>query len=466
MKKKKVLKTHIYSFRFLARIFVLNIPTLFVLSLLLLKKEISFITAAVIFILAAGLVSIITAFVFRELERFITYLRSLALGFEPEEPRFKRGLFSPKRLADSFLTIKNLWSNQALSDASILENLPDPLLMLDHSGTIVFANQMSLDVFGNSILGSSIISVFDEPVLEQAVTQVLEEHSLSEWFELTIEEEELYTFQVRIERLPAEAKNKAIAVVVMHDITQLELFKRQQSDFFANASHELKTPLSVISGLIETLQGPAKNDKVAREKFLAMMAQQTNRMTQLVKDLLVLSKLQKPPEKTQSSVILMNDFLKSLTEDFKVKAQTCQKDIKLVLKHDLPRFIGNRNELYQVFQNLIDNALKYGAPHSSVTIIAQLSNGFPKKSDRHMPDRHQTISISVHNVGNPISPRNIHRLFERFYRVDSLKNKLIEGTGLGLGIAQEIVRRHDGMIDISSSEENGTTFTVYLPLEF
>lgn len=467
MKKKKVLKTHIYSFRFIARIFVLNIPTLLVLSFLLIQGEMSFLSALVVSVFATGVVSIVTLFVFKEFENLAAYLKNLAQGGDPEVPRIRRGLFSPFRLLDSFLIIKNLWSEQTLSDASILENLPNPLLMIRPDGKVVWANQIGRDFFGEALIGQTLASFFNDTLFSKTVTDVLEDRTTAEWFELTYGDDAVpYTFQVRIHRLPAKTKDGATAVIVMHDITPFKLFKQQQSDFFANASHELKTPLSILSGVIETLQGPAKNDAVARDKFLTMMSEQTTRMTHLVKDLLLLSKLQMTPEKSVTDIILIPDLLKTIVADLKIKADTHHKTLCLDIVHDLPRFIGNQQELRQAFQNLIDNALKYGAETSCVTVRAELANGFPKKTNKTGITASQTIAISVHNVGNPIPPKKIHRLFERFYRIDSLKNRQIEGTGLGLGIVQQIILKHDGMIDIKSSAEKGTTFTVYLPLEF
>lgn len=467
MKKKKVLKTHIYSFRFIARIFVLNIPTLLVLSFLLFQGEMSFVSTLIVSVVATGAVSVVTLFVFKEFDNFAIYLRNLAQGGDPEIPRIRRGLFSPFRLLDSFLVIKNLWSEQTLSDASILENLPTPLLMIRSDGKIVYTNQIGRDFFSDSVIGKTVSDFFKDNLFSKSVSQVLDGQTSTEWFELThTDDTTSYTFQVHIERLPAKTKTGATAVIVMHDITAFKLFKQQQSDFFANASHELKTPLSIISGFIETLQGPAKDDPIAREKFLTMMAEQTNRMTHLVKDLLMLSKLQITKEQNVSDIVLIPDLLKTIIEDLQIKAETHQKKLILNIIHDLPRFIGNKQELRQAFQNLIDNALKYGQEKSIVTIQAELANGFPKKTSRSNGVTVQTIAVSVHNTGNPIPPKKIHRLFERFYRINSLKNKTVEGTGLGLGIVQQIVLKHDGMIDIKSSTEKGTTFTVYLPIEF
>ncbi len=467
MKKKKAIKKHIYSTRFVARVFVLNIPTFLILGFLVLKNDLSLQTAFLSFLGAFLVVGVIAAFVFNELENITNYFKNLSLGIETDAPRIGQGLFSPSRLLDSFLALKNSWSEQTLSDTTILENLPDPLIMMTEKGEIVFANHIAKDVFGENIIGKHFQSLSSNEEMERAITSIIQNKQAAQWFEMTYEEVSSYTFQVRIEHLPARTKSGAQIVCVMHDITPFKLFKRQQSDFFSNASHELKTPLSILSGVIETLQGPAKNDEAAREKFLKMMAEQTGRMTQLVQDLLTLSKSQKTTEEKHEDVILIEDLLKGVMEDLKIKAHSHHQTFSFNPIHTLPRFIGNHARLHQVFQNLIDNAIKYGEENSVITITTQLKNGFPQKYDYtgSQPPK-QVISVSIHNTGNPIPTHSINRLFERFYRLDTLKSRQVEGTGLGLGIVQQIVREHDGMIHVTSSQEKGTAFTVYLPLEF
>lgn len=465
MLKKKAQKTFFSIFRLLARTFVLVSPIVPVLILLILMKRINMLDACLIF----GGILIVTALIamsaFHESEKFIVYLRSLAQGRDIETPRFHKGIFGSFRLADAFLSVKNLWSAQTLSDARILDNLPDPLLMINDGSLVVYANQSATNFFRTDLMRQPIRQLLNDENFAEALNQIIVGKSCCEWFELTYTESQIYTFQARIERLPAPAKNGATIVIVLHDITQLKLFKQQQADFFANASHELKTPLSIISGCIETLQGPAKDDEVAHEKFLTLMAEQTRRMTQLVQDLLALSKLQMERKNQQTDVILLPALLQSVIEDLTLKAKQYEKDIKLNLLHDIPRLKGNQAQLVQVFQNLIDNAIKYSSPHTTITVTVQLCNGFPQTSDKYYTDLRQVVMIRVHNVGNPIAPRDINRLFERFYRVDTLRTKSVEGTGLGLGIAQQIITEHDGMIDIQSSAAKGTSFSVYLPID-
>lgn len=464
MKKNKEIKKRIFSGRFIARIFVINLPAYFVLTVLLLAGKIGWQTAGFLFLLVTVLVVIITAFVFRDLETFILYLKKIAADEEIEMPRFHRGIFSSKRLADVFSQVLNRWRDQTISDTRILENLPDVLLMLDETGRIVFANHLAVDFFGDLARYPTAHELFQTDEIQSILKALLNHQTNSEWFEWTFQDEQDYIFRIRAEALPAKAKNGAVAVLVFHDITPFKLFEKQQVDFFANASHELKTPLSILSGFIETLQGPAKDDEAARTKFLQMMGEQVTRMTHLVQDLLALSKAQMHPHETQTDVILIPSLLQNVVEDLTIKAHKNHKQLVLQLEHDLPRLMGNRAGLHRVFQNLIDNAIKYGDENSQINVRAFLCNNFPKKSALYLEDMRQVLGVSIHNFGNPIPKQNINRLFERFYRLDTFKTKKIEGTGLGLGIAQQIVHKHGGMINVSSSAEKGTTFTVYLPV--
>lgn len=466
MTKRKVKKTPFYLFRFLARIFVLNIPFVIALIFLLILGKLTFLTAFCFLLVFFVLTTLWTIYVFHEQEQFISYLKDLSQGRDVALPHVHKGIFGSFRLADAFLSVKHFWSNQTISADRILENLPDPLFLINEQRKIVFINRMGRNFFGDSLLNQSMQDIFTDEVFTTAFNELSNNKSRQELFEWDFEEDSFYSFQVRLEKLPAVTKNGGIVVMVMHDITQLKLFKQQQADFFANASHELKTPLSVLSGFIETLQGAAKDDEIAREKFLNLMAEQTTRMTHLVQDLLVLSKVQMTQKENKTDVILISDLLQSVINSLELKASAMSKKIELKLLHDIPRLLGNKTDLIHVFQNLIDNAIKYGDKDTIITVKAQLCSGFPKKSDKYFSDIRQVVLISVHNEGNPIAPQNITRLFERFYRVDNLKSRSVEGTGLGLGIAQQIVHRHDGLIDVQSSLKKGTTFQVYLPIDF
>jgi len=451
MNKKKE-KSSIRFFRLVARIWIISMPAAIILAILLLWHKITLTTAGLLFLGVLVFTSILTKSVFKELENFIAYLKTLAQGLEIEPPHFNKGIFSTFRLADSFQSVKKIWSNQTLSDASILENLPDPLIMIDEAGIIVFMNQTAQNRFGKTLLKQPINTLFLEEKIRKAIRDILTADAKTEWFEW---EKNADAFQVRIDRLPALTRNGAIAVMTMNDITPFKRFKKQQVEFFANASHELKTPLAIISGLIETLQGPAKEDAAAQAQFLNMMADQTGRMTGLVQNLLQLSRRQALPERTGKEVVSLSELLKKIIHELKNRADKKEQTLRFISDKKIPRLLGNRSDLGHAFQNLLDNAIKYGQPNSTITVRLSFSGQSTPK----------TIRIDVHNYGTPIESKDLGRLFDRFYRGSSTQTRQAEGTGLGLSIVQQIVHDHNGKVDVISTQKDGTTFSVYLPVD-
>ena len=466
MAKKKELNTFLRFLKMSARVLILNIPAVIILLICLALGKISWLTALICLLGFWAISAIIVRGVFKDLDNFVSYLKQLGQGFEPELPKLKWGFFSSMRLTKTFLSLKNIWSNQFLSDSRILENLSNPLLMTDPDSKIVFANTAAQNFFGEKILGKDIEQLFKDDHVVGAYYSVLHKKAPRQSVDWDGQgkDKKHYSFQIKIEPLPAPTRSGAITFFAMFDVTPFQVFKQQQADFFANASHELKTPLAIISGFIETLQGPAKNDPEAQEKFLKMMADQTTRMTDLVQKMLQLSRLQAPQSKTENEAVMIPDLLQSVVDDFQVRAKSAHKKLSLSLEDSLPRVMGNRRDLYHVFQNLIDNAIKYGEKNSTISITAKLSDSVPQKFYQKEAGVGQFVSVAVGNKGPVIAPDDIERLFDKFYRVESDKANPVEGTGLGLGIAQQIVQRHDGFIDASSTETSGTVFTVYLPV--
>ena len=492
--KNKVRKSKEVSLHSTERLFVLNIPLAIILLLLVLTKELDPYIALFSFLSAGALTVVLILPFLYELEKFVSHLRRFTSGkpMDGEEQSddvaasvFKKKkqkiILSPRthaevsKISDALSQLKENWKTrmglleaQTLSDAAIIDNLPDPLLMLDFDKKVVGENKAARSLFHTSLIEKEISSFIKDKDFLIALSKVLEDKQSKEVIEFSLptEKETVYFFRARIERLPAVTKFNACLVVALHDITLYRQTEQNQTDFFANASHELKTPLSVLSGLIETLQGPAKEDSQMREKFLNMMAEQTQRMTQLVQDLLSLTKLHSSTPQTQNDVILIQDLLLSVQHSFQHIAAKNQMTITVKYIHDIPRLKGNLNDLYRVFQNLVDNAVKYGEKGSEITIKASLASGFPQEWNIPQTDSTvQVAAICVHNTGNPIPASQISRLTERFYRLQSTRGTT-NGTGLGLGIVKQIIQQHGGLLDIQSSKEDGTSFTVYLPIDF
>ncbi len=455
MRKKKVLNVGLRVLKTSARVLILNIPAVIILLVLLATHKLSWISAGISLLAFWGISAIIVFYVFKDLDNFMNYLKKLAQGFEPELPKLRWGFFSSRHLTKTFLSVKNLWSNQFLSDRSVLENLTNPLLMSDNDQKIVFANFSALSLLGNKLVGQKIGDFLKDSDFLKDLKEVISKKSLSKTrAELEIKNDagQVKTFQVKMDLLPTPTKNRATVVISFFDITPFKLFKMQQADFFANASHELKTPLAIISGCVETLQSTAQNDVKAHAQFLNLIAEQSARMTHLVQQMLQLSRMQIEVPLSDEKTFSINDLLQKTILDLTVRAQTLHKKIILKKYPHLPLFAGNRDDLYHVFLNLLDNALKYSEANSTITVSTYLDST-PKSQ----------LVISIHNMGTPIPEDKLDRIWDKFYRLNTT-DKTMEGSGLGLGIAQQIIHKYQGDIKVTSMAETGTTFTVYLPV--
>jgi two-component system phosphate regulon sensor histidine kinase PhoR len=238
------------------------------------------------------------------------------------------------------------------------------------------------------------------------------------------------------------------------DTSEQERLAQLRADFIANASHELRTPLASIKGFIETLMGPARNDEAARKRFLGIMATQAQRMNRILDDLLSLSRIEMRAHLRPESPVDMNDLIAHVIRGLEPLAQ--QADIALKFE-PLPRanpVRGDRDELEQVLQNLIHNAIKYGRPCGSVDVSI--------RERTRRTGQPAALEIAVTDDGPGIAPEHLPRLTERFYRVDTARSREQGGTGLGLAIVKHILNRHRGELEITSEVGRGSRFAVVL----
>jgi two-component system phosphate regulon sensor histidine kinase PhoR len=266
------------------------------------------------------------------------------------------------------------------------------------------------------------------------------------------------------------------ALVVLHEETDVRRAERTRADFLANASHELRTPLASLAGFVETLRGPAREDAAVHDKFLAIMATQTERMRRLVDDLLSLSRVELnehvPPAGRTDLRLAVLDVCEALA----LLAHQREVTLETVLPDDPIVIAGERDPLVQVVQNLVDNALNYSAPGSrvSVELVASLDAQTAAQAAQpgaarlslltpdHEPGR-RYAALRVRDFGRGIDREHLPRLTERFYRVAGQKSGERPGTGLGLAIVRHIVNRHRGGLVVDSTPGEGSTFIVYFP---
>ncbi|ARJ66740.1 two-component sensor histidine kinase [Magnetospirillum sp. ME-1] len=404
-----------------------------------------------------------------ELSGLANWVRSLAHGGDIASAPAKDGV-ALAEIAASVAALRRLWqqrSNElaetARWNASLLENLPDPLLLLDSARRVVRANRAATRLFGRDPAGADLAAVLRDPGVTEAVQAVLSGAAASRDCEFTQAIPVERTFAARVDRLDGQpAFEAAIALLTLHELTAIRAMERMRADFVANASHELRTPLAALSGFIETLQGPARDDEEAREKFLGIMAEQSGRMSRLVADLLSLSRIELNEHSAPSETVDLARLVTSAAEALKPLANPRGMELALDIAPDLPQVTGQPDELAQLLQNLMDNAVKYGNDGTSVEVTLALAETLPPGAGAALRSG-PVVRLAVRDHGEGIAPEHLPRLTERFYRVDTARSRKMGGTGLGLAIVKHIVNRHRGLLTIDSRVGEGTTFTVWLP---
>jgi two-component system, OmpR family, phosphate regulon sensor histidine kinase PhoR len=333
------------------------------------------------------------------------------------------------------------------------EALPDPVILLNPAGHVLFCNAPARGLFASLREGSHISSVIRTPEFLDAVSGAPDRGRA-----VTV----TYAERVPVGRrmaatvapLTSGTERGGNILVLLRDLTEGERINQMRADFIANASHELRTPLASLRGFIETLQGTAKDDSGARERFLPIMAEQASRMTRLIDALLSLSRVEMNAHVPPSDLVDLNDVLNHAkdTLDPLVRETAFRFDVGRFPRPAIVR--GDRDELVQVLQNLVQNALKYGDKGGQVRIEAKHIPSLGRQGGRY--------AIAVIDNGPGIAPEHLPRLTERFYRVDVASSREKGGTGLGLAIVKHILNRHKGELAIASMPGKGSTFTIML----
>jgi two-component system, OmpR family, phosphate regulon sensor histidine kinase PhoR len=404
-----------------------------------------------------------------ELAGLANWVRTLAHGGDIASAPAKDGM-ALAEIAASVAALRRLWQQRSAElaetarwNASLLENLPDPLLLLDSTRRVVRANRAATRLFGRDPAGSDLAAVLRDPLVTEAVQAVLSGSAAFRECEFTQAIPVERTFAARVDRLDGQpAFEAAIALLTLHELTAIRRMERMRADFVANASHELRTPLAALSGFIETLQGPARDDEEARERFLGIMAEQSGRMSRLVADLLSLSRIELHEHSLPGEMVDLAQLVTSAAEALRPLAGPRGMDLAVHMADDLPRVIGQSDQLAQLLQNLMENAVKYGNDGSAVEVSLALAQTLPPGAGTALRSG-PAVKIAVKDHGEGIPPEHLPRLTERFYRVDTARSRKMGGTGLGLAIVKHIVNRHRGLLTIDSRMGEGSTFTVWLP---
>ena len=326
----------------------------------------------------------------------------------------------------------------------LMDQLPIPVMLLDDDERVLFVNRSMRDVLGPGLDRKRASSVLRNPVVLGAIAEARGGFSSNVPFSLPVPIERYYqAYAARISVSPS------VTALLLHDLTVVKRSEQLRADFIANASHEFRTPLAAVSGFIETLRGHAKDDEVARGQFLDIMGVEAARMRRLIDDLLSLSRIEMNEHVKPEGRIGLESVVRQAVAALKPLA--AQDDMTVTVKAEagVPQVIGDHDELVQLFQNLVHNAIKYGREHGRVDITVGEADG--------------QAFVAVRDDGEGIAANAIPRLTERFYRVDVKRSREKGGTGLGLAIVKHIISRHQGRLAIESKLGEGSTFTVSLP---
>jgi two-component system phosphate regulon sensor histidine kinase PhoR len=355
-----------------------------------------------------------------------------------------------ERLAARALPASATWLEPGLR--LFAEALPDPCFILDRRGLVRYINRRASAYFpirtGDALTFRlrvpDLVAAFDRvakggpPERVEFVERVPTERWFAAWF-------------ARLD--PHDERPGEFILLILDDMSERRRSERVRVDFVANASHELRTPLASLAGFIETLQGPARDDPEARERFLSIMHEQANRMTRLIDDLLSLSRIEMKEHVRPTDRVDLVPTVRHVVDSLEPLARDLGVSVEIELPREPVMVVGDRDELIQVFENLIENACKYG--QSGKRVVVRLA---PAREAGGGP------SVSVRDFGPGISEDHLPRLTERFYRVDVEASRQHRGTGLGLAIVKHILARHRARMTVESTLGAGAEFTVTFPL--
>ncbi|WP_353182996.1 ATP-binding protein [Bosea sp. (in: a-proteobacteria)] len=329
----------------------------------------------------------------------------------------------------------------------LVEALGSAVVLLDEQGVAQALSPAMRALIPGLEIGKLLALVLRDPDLIEAIETVARggERKTIELVERVPVER---TFRIHITALDGRGERRP-TLLTFEDLSEQRVIERMRVDFVANASHELRTPLASLLGFVETLQGPARNDERARERFLGIMREQGLRMARLVDDLLSLSRIEQRAHVAPDTPVDLAGISREIVDSLTLLAREREVTLKLKTPSEPLRVPGDRDELLRLMENLVENAIKYGRRGGDVSIAVEAHDG--------------EASVCVRDDGPGIAPEHLPRLTERFYRIDTAASRETGGTGLGLAIVKHIVLRHRGRLTIESKPGEGAAFKAILP---
>lgn len=346
---------------------------------------------------------------------------------------------------------------QTLLIEQLIGGLPGAAIVLDREGKVIAYNDAATSIAPALRRGEPALITLRMPDLVDAIRRATKrrEPQRVEFFERVPRDRWFEAFVTPVRLASGGEGTVDILLMTFNDLTPLRRVEEMRADFIANASHELRTPLAALLGFIETLQGTAKDDTAARAKFLAIMQGQATRMARLIDDLLSLSRIELNVHLQPNTAVDLVPIVRQVVDGLHTLARDRDVEIKVSAPAEALVVLGDRDELIRALENLVENALKYGAAGKRVDIA--LARGQTRSTTSE-------ARVMVRDYGPGIAPEHLPRLTERFYRVDVADSRAQGGTGLGLALVKHVLNRHGGHLTIESIPGAGATFTMHLPL--
>jgi two-component system phosphate regulon sensor histidine kinase PhoR len=338
-------------------------------------------------------------------------------------------------------------ARRASEQDAIFSAMQDGLLVLDSERRIALFNHTFQKLFGldEKSVGAPLLESIREASFGELISQTLRNREPTHG-EITLGERH---WHVSAEPMPHGNGARAGVVVLFHDITALKRADEMRRDFVANVSHELRTPLSILRGYIETMLDDPKMPRGETARILEVMEQHSKRLGLLANDLLTLAQMESGSSSLQSNEIDLLRFLSDLVRDWRKKISAKGLEVVVDVSDDCSTIRADEERLREVYDNLLDNAVKYSDERGEIRLGAERRDG--------------EIALSVSDSGVGISAEDLPRIFERFYRADKARSRQLGGTGLGLSIVKHIAQLHGGRVEADSKLGKGTTIRVILP---
>jgi two-component system phosphate regulon sensor histidine kinase PhoR len=352
-------------------------------------------------------------------------------------------------MAESLSRLIAQSTNDRAELSAILASMSEGVIAADRSQRILLANEKAAELLGFDAAGAVGKPLWEvlriEPILRAATQTLAGEETRAFPVSPTMGRH----LEITVRPYPLTGSPTGI-VIVAHDTTRSVRYQELRKEFVANVSHELRTPLTVIKGFTETLQDGALRDPEKGMKFLATISKHVDQLTNLVNDLLELSRLEGSPELPRPVSIDVGLLARRVTDLLLPAAQKKNQTLRLETRSNMPRVLGNPDYIDRAIANLVDNAIKYTHEGGTISVTAG--------------QRNEDVFVEVADNGLGIPADDIPRIFERFYRVDRSRSREMGGTGLGLSIVKHVAQVHGGSIDVSSTPGAGSKFRLYFPI--